>query len=134
MEAFIDPIIGGVLIGLACVLLLFAIGYPVGISGFLVRVIRDPIAANWRYSFLLGILVMGLAIGSSMPGYLYDGLGLDTFSITLAGALIGVGSRLGGGCTSGHGICGVGRFDVDSIIAIVVFIVAGAATVWMLGA
>ena len=119
--------LGGALIGLAAVLLLLLIGRVAGISGMFAELIaaRDP---GWRAAFLLGLIVAPLtailagqpAIQPVMPGFAV---------VIAAGLLVGYGTRLGGGCTSGHGICGVARLSPRSITATLIFVATAIVTV-----
>jgi uncharacterized protein len=125
----IAALIGGALIGLAASLLLLVSGRIAGVSGMigglLVRTRGDVL---WRVLFLAGLVIAGLvalvaapqSIGSSPRGLL---------ALALAGILVGVGTRLGNGCTSGHGVCGLSRLSTRSLLATVTFISTGAATV-----
>ncbi len=132
-EQYGVAVLGGLMIGGAAVLLLFTLGYPVGISGFLSKALAGPRKAGWRLSFLVGMLAVAFAMGSMRSGYLVSELGEARWEILLAAILVGAGARIAGGCTSGHSLCGMGRFDVDSILATAIFIASGAATVLALG-
>lgn len=121
--------LGGVLIGTAAGILLLVHGRIAGVSGIaagMVRPRRGDLA--WRALFLGGIAAGGAATGLLAP----DRLGAPdapTWMLILAGLLVGAGTRLGGGCTSGHGVCGVGRLSVRSVVATAVFMALGMATV-----
>lgn len=122
---------GGALIGLAAALLLWLNGRIAGISGIVGGVLR-PVAGDtaWRVAFVLGLLLAPLAYGlvKTLPALQVDaGYGL----LVLAGLLVGVGTRYGAGCTSGHGVCGLSRLSVRSLVATVIFMAAGFATVWL---
>ena len=131
MAAF-DPFtaaLGGALIGLAAVLLLALIGRIAGISGIFAELIapgsRDR---GLRLAFLLGLIAAPLAlalIGRAAPVPVMPGWAV----IVAAGLLVGYGTRLGGGCTSGHGICGFARFSPRSIAATVIFVATAIVTV-----
>jgi uncharacterized protein len=125
---------GGVLIGLSSWLLLAALGRVAGISGIAASAITAQEPANqgaWRWMFLGGLVVGGmlatLALGApvvaSRPAWL----------LVVAGLLVGFGTVLGSGCTSGHGVCGLGRRSARSLVATLVFMGAGMATVAVLG-
>lgn len=133
MENFtpLPALLGGVLIGLATSALLALDGRVAGISGIVGGLLR-PIPGDraWRYVFLLGLLVGGAILRVSVPevfGAPVAGPG----AIVAAGLLVGFGTRLGSGCTSGHGVCGNSRLSVRSAIATVTFILAGAVTVFV---
>jgi uncharacterized protein len=120
-----DPVsaaIGGALIGLAATLLMVLTGRIAGISGILGDLVdlagRDRL---WRLAFLAGLIAAPLVLAASghklsapaMPGW---------FIVIAAGLLVGFGTRLGSGCTSGHGICGIARLSPRSIVATVTFV------------
>lgn len=134
-ESIGKPLAGGLLIGAAAALLLATLGRIAGISGIvggLVPVSRANFSfeAGWRLSFLVGLLSVGLLAGSLAPTTssraTYPG---SIATLVVAGLLVGFGTRLGSGCTSGHGVCGISRLSVRSLVATVTFIVTGAATV-----
>lgn len=127
-------ILGGVLIGGSASLLLFKIGYPVGISGYLSKAMSAPGKADWRWGFLIGMLAVGLIGGLSSKGLLVDSLGVEQWKLILGAVCVGAGARIAGGCTSGHSLCGMARLDRDSIAATLVFIAAGAGAVLIFGA
>ena len=122
--------IGGILIGLSAVLLLWLNGRIAGISGILFGVFtRESTERNWRLLFVAGLL---------LGGFLYQFLTQQTLStrgdyplplLISAGILVGIGTRLGSGCTSGHGVCGISRLSNRSIVATLTFMAAGIATV-----
>jgi len=124
---------GGVLIGLAATLLLLTDGRIAGISGILGGAYGGSGGdRSWRLAFLLGLAgggllaaMAGLADGAERTGY---PLGF----LVAAGLIGGFGARLGNGCTSGHGVCGVARLSRRSLLATVLFTLAGAATVTVL--
>jgi uncharacterized protein len=124
-------LIGGALIGLAAVLLLALNGRIAGISGILGGLITSTGRGDrfWRCAFIFGLLAgAGLyALTSGLP------LELQARGPTLlvAGLLVGFGTRLGSGCTSGHGVCGLARRSPRSLLATMVFMVAAALTVFL---
>lgn len=125
---------GGALIGVAASLLLIANGRIAGISGVLGGLLspaRGDIA--WRGFFTVGLLAAGIAAGLLVP----EAISASPRSLSLlalAGLLVGVGTRVGNGCTSGHGVCGISRLSMRSIAATVTFIAAGVAAVALLRA
>jgi uncharacterized membrane protein YedE/YeeE len=128
----ISALAGGALIGLSAAILMFASGRIAGISGIVGGLIgassRDAV---WRLAFLGGLVAgAGLAgLAGIAPAIRIDA----TWPIViLGGLLVGFGTRLGGGCTSGHGVCGIARLSRRSILATVLFMAAGAATVFLL--
>ncbi|MBK1880407.1 YeeE/YedE family protein [Pelagicoccus mobilis] len=134
MHDYVLGLIGGVLLGLAALVVRLGIGVPLGISGFLSKALSfRPKVADWRLAFLAGMALVALLLPSVYPVAISEvpsgGLGL----IALAGLLVGAGARFAGGCTSGHSLCGMGNLEGDSIVATVVFIASGAATVFLMG-
>lgn len=127
---FLAALVGGLLIGLASVLLLVGLGRIAGISGILGSAL-DFDGRGWRWCFLLG-----LPLGAAAVARWVAPVALTiTPSITLllvGGLLVGFGTRLGNGCTSGHGVCGVSRGSRRSITATAVFMVAAAITVFVM--
>src|SRR5690606_8147242 len=120
--------IGGVLIGVSAgVLLLFA-GRIAGISGILGGVFLGKGDRAWRLAFLLGRLVGGFAV-FAMARRPFSATPASKAGLVVAGLLVGVGTQLGSGCTSGHGICGLPRLSLRSLAAVVTFIATGALTV-----
>lgn len=130
----IPGLIGGVMIGLAAVILMLGIGRVAGISGIVANAMvgSDATERPWRLAFILGL---------PLGAILVTALGLKdwsnvTFPATMtmtaiAGLFVGVGTTLGSGCTSGHGICGLSRLSNRSIVATATFMASGAATVFI---
>ncbi len=122
--------IGGALIGLSAVMLMALNGRVAGISGiFAGMAFADGTDRIWRILFVVGLVagpvVYGLFLADPIPFAIQDNVGL----LVAGGLLVGIGTRLGGGCTSGHGVCGIARFSPRSIAATMAFMVAGIATV-----
>jgi uncharacterized membrane protein YedE/YeeE len=123
---------GGALIGLAAVLLLLLNGRIAGISGILVGIVSMTPAAErfWRAAF-----VVGLVLGAAAYSLAFDPVPLQMVTSTpillLAGLLVGFGTRLGSGCTSGHGVCGLARRSPRSLVATATFIGFGILTVYL---
>ena len=131
MPWWLPPLAGGVLIGTASALLMALQGRVAGISGILAAVLPPrPDATSWRLGFLAGLAagpaLAGLAWGGSLIGTPIVSLPL----MALAGLLVGVGTGLGSGCTSGHGVCGLARLSPRSLAATATFMAAAAATVY----
>jgi uncharacterized protein len=122
---------GGALIGLAASLLLLGNGRIAGISGILSGLlVRQPGDVSWRGWFLGGLLLAGLVGQLIAP----ESIGLSPRSLALtaaAGLLVGVGTRIGNGCTSGHGVCGLSRLSLRSLAATATFIASGIAAVFV---
>ena len=122
---------GGLLIGVATAMFLLFNGRIAGISGIVGGLLR-PIAGDvgWRMAFVLGLagapLVYGLA--ARLPLVRVDA---DVTTLVVAGLLVGVGTRYGSGCTSGHGVCGLSRLSPRSLVATASFMLAGFVTVFI---
>lgn len=122
---------GGILIGLATSIFLFFNGRIAGISG-IVGGLLHPAKGDigWRMAFVLGIILSPLSFGFAAA--LPDGrIDARTMTLIAAGLLVGVGTRFGSGCTSGHGVCGLSRRSPRSIVATMSFMLAGFATVYV---
>ena len=126
---------GGVLIGLAAALLWWLLGRIAGVSSILARAIGErDIDGLWRWAFLFGLIGAGL-IGQLGFGHLIQfRLAAGYGQIVLAGLLVGVGTQMSGGCTSGHGVCGISRLSPRSIVATGCFMLTGMVTVFLIGA
>jgi uncharacterized membrane protein YedE/YeeE len=124
---------GGIVIGVASGLLLLSSGQIAGISGILAGALTRPArGASWRWAFLAGMLLAGLGLARLWPAR-FSLPGLPSLGLAgLAGLLVGVGTRLGNGCTSGHGVCGIARRSPRSLVATLTFIITGAVTVFVL--
>ncbi len=126
------PLLGGVLIGLAASLLLLWSGRIAGISGILGGVLRPTQGElAWRVTFIAGLLAGGVLLTIIHPDALAQRAPRSVVLVALAGLLVGFGTRLGNGCTSGHGVCGMSRFSRRSILATATFIATGATTVYL---
>jgi len=126
----ISALAGGALIGLASVWLLAANGRIAGVSGILHGLFSPP-DTKWRALFLSGLLLAGLAWqAAGMPVPLRSGFPLGW--VAAAGLLVGFGTRMGGGCTSGHGVCGLGRLSARSLVAVIVFMAAGMIAAYVM--
>jgi uncharacterized membrane protein YedE/YeeE len=130
---FIGGIIGGALIGVAAVLLLLFNGRIAGISGIVGGIFSDNSVAErlWRAVFVVGI-VCGAALYSLIFGAPSIQMQTNTPILIVAGLLVGFGTRLGSGCTSGHGVCGLARRSPRSLAATMTFILFGALTVFLM--
>ncbi|GAA4030378.1 YeeE/YedE family protein [Actimicrobium antarcticum] len=122
---------GGALIGLSAALFILLNGRIAGISGILgglLRPVRGDMA--WRVAFLTGLVAAPLVygLGGALPVVQIDA---GTGTLIVAGLLVGVGTRYGSGCTSGHGVCGLSRLSPRSLVATVAFMAAGFATVFV---
>lgn len=125
----LSALLGGALIGLAAALLINLNGRVMGAGGILGGLFSTRADWSWRLSFLAGLIVPAIAV--SAIGVPKPVLLAGTSTLVVAGILVGFGTRLGSGCTSGHGICGIARFSPRSIVATLVFTLAGIATVYV---
>jgi uncharacterized membrane protein YedE/YeeE len=126
----LSSLAGGLLIGLAASVLLLFNGRIAGVSGILGGVVT-PVAGDiaWRLWFLGGLVAGGLVLRLVRPD-VFPGAPTSSLAVILAaGFLVGLGTRLGGGCTSGHGVCGLSRLSVRSLAATLTFMTGGALTV-----
>ncbi len=134
MTSYLTPLLGGLAIGLAATGLLYLLGRIAGISGILWAAIAGGLShdSGWRWCFLAGLLLGPLLyhLVTATPYPAAPAAGLP-FAV-VGGLLVGVGTRLGSGCTSGHGVCGIGRLSVRSLAATVTFMATGIATVYLL--
>lgn len=122
---------GGMLIGLATAMFLFLNGRIAGISGILGGLLYPAKGdAGWRIAFIAGLIISPLAFGLAVP---LPAVPVDTGTATLviAGFLVGLGTRYGSGCTSGHGVCGISRLAPRSMVATASFMLAGFVTVFI---
>ena len=121
------------LIGLAATLLLWSIGRIAGISGIVNGAVEGPRGDRaWRIAFLGGMMIVGallLPFVPTPPPRFQTG---TTPLLLAAGFLVGFGTRMGNGCTSGHGVCGLGRFSKRSLAAVLTFMATGMATVFVI--
>ncbi len=142
MEAFapIPSLIGGVMIGLASALLWLGNGRIAGISGIFGQLLPPARTVGWRVVFLAAmvgaafvaaIIVPGLGVGG--PGGKPVQLIGNPLWIGAAGLLVGLGTKIGNGCTSGHGVCGLARFSLRSLISVVIFFAVAIVVVALTG-
>ena len=130
MHPYLLSAIGGLLIGAAIWLMLIGLGRVTGISGIAVTAITERATSAWRFAFLAGLVLGGLVFAR-----LFNTATVAVAStpwLIVAGLLVGFGTVLGGGCTSGHGVCGLGRRSPRSLVATLTFMAAGVATVALL--
>ena len=128
MEQFILPLTGGLLLGASAMWLLLSMGRIAGISGVIWGAMAGP-DRSWRWLFLIGLLFGGgvthFALGQPLPGPSRSPIWI----VAISGLLVGIGTRMGGGCTSGHGVCGLGRRSPRSAVATLTFMALGIITV-----
>ena len=122
-------LIGGAIIGVAVALFVVLNGRIAGVSGILGGLVRPQAGdISWRVAFVAGLVAAPLALLAALPEIRVDA---SFPALVAAGLLVGAGTRYGGGCTSGHGVCGVSRASPRSIAATVAFMAAGFATVYV---
>jgi uncharacterized membrane protein YedE/YeeE len=127
----VSALAGGLLIGAASVWLLAANGRIAGVSGILHGLFAQPPGdRSWRAAFIAGLIVAGFAWHALVPSP-GQHLPMNLLSMAIAGLLVGVGTRAGGGCTSGHGVCGLARFSLRSLAAVIVFMATGMAATFV---
>lgn len=127
----VSALIGGALIGLGALLLWLLMGRIAGISGIVSNALFTRSDRSWRLAFVVGLLVGPLVVGLVLADFSYTTPALD-WRVLVAGLLVGLGTGWGAGCTSGHGICGMGRLSRRSIVATVIFMVAGVLVATLL--
>jgi uncharacterized membrane protein YedE/YeeE len=123
------------LLGLASALFILLNGRILGISGILGGLLkRQPGDIGWRMAFVLGMLAAPLTLGLIAPAGLVSAPRIEAsyLLVVVAGLLVGYGTRMGSGCTSGHGVCGLSRLSPRSLVATMAFMGAGFATVYVL--
>jgi uncharacterized membrane protein YedE/YeeE len=135
MEKFLSPLIGGLLIGVSTSIMLGALGKISGISSILGHSLGKPKKDHiWRYLFILGLLFGGVLLKNYSPDLFSYKFSFHYGETILAGLLVGFGTLLGNGCTSGHGVCGLPRLSKRSWVATMTFMGAGILTVIVKGA
>lgn len=126
----VSALLGGALIGLAAVLLYAALGRIAGISGILTSAVEQRAERGWKLAFLLAMIAaagLWFALAGVAPR-----AGFPWPWLVAAGLLVGFGTRVGNGCTSGHGICGLARLSKRSLVAVAMFMASGFVTVFVL--
>jgi len=127
----IESLLGGLIIGLAVAILYLMRGNYTGISGIYYNVISvNKSGFLWRFLFITGLIIGPVLLSF----FSYTDLGFEMpntnpIIVILGGLLVGYGTQLGSGCTSGHGVCGIGRLSIRSIVGTCVFVGAGVVTV-----
>lgn len=123
---------GGMLLGISATLLLLANGKIAGISGILSGLIKpDRGDFSWRMLFVAGVVAGGVLGALTLPDNRVIDYPSNSGLLVMAGLLVGLGTRLGNGCTSGHGICGIGRLSRRSLVATAVFMLVAVLTVFV---
>jgi uncharacterized membrane protein YedE/YeeE len=125
-------LIGGILIGLSASAMLPLEGKIAGISGIFAGVLNPAKGdTSWKACFVAGLLAGGMLLRIFLPAAFDFGIIRPYGVLTIAGLLVGFGTRLGNGCTSGHGVCGISRLSPRSMVATATFIASGALVVYL---
>jgi uncharacterized protein len=129
-----QPLLGGVLLGCGAALLLATLGRVAGVSGILGGLLPPPnqdrgIEIGFRLAFLGGLIAVGCVAALLNPAFIANDAPRSMGTLIVSGLAVGFGTRLGSGCTSGHGVCGVSRVAPRSVVATVIFIATGVLTV-----
>jgi uncharacterized membrane protein YedE/YeeE len=133
MSGLVHAVVGGALIGAAAGGLLLVNGRIAGISGILASAARGE-PGLWRWTFLAGFIVAGAAssfTGFGQVGSVDDVIPGSFATLAIAGLLVDLGTAIGSGCTSGHGVCGISNFSPRSLAATLIFMIVAALTVYI---
>ena len=132
MDMWLYPLVGGVLIGLAASLLLLLQGRIFGVTGIISGALfSGPVDRKWRLAIILGLMSGSALVYLVNPNLFNYNFDSSYLMMALAGLLVGFGTQLGSGCTSGHGICGLPRLSMRSIVAVGTFMFTGIVTVYI---
>jgi uncharacterized membrane protein YedE/YeeE len=132
MFAYTTPLIGGLLIGATAVALMFLLGRIAGIAGIVWGAVSAQPDNAWRWMFIVGLL-LGPVLYHQLTGAPFPPASeLPWWQAVAGGLLVGFGVKLGSGCTSGHGVCGIGRLSPRSLVATLTFMATGIITVYVI--
>ncbi len=133
MNEYLTALFGGALIGLSVSLMLLWNGRVTGISGIVYGATIKPAKNDkaWRWYFIVGLLTGGLLLKLIYPKAFSEDMQTQSWTVIIAGLLVGFGTALGNGCTSGHGVCGISRLSPRSTLATLTFIGAGVFAVFI---
>lgn len=126
----LPSLVGGILIGLSASLLWLGIGRAAGMSSIWARLV----GGDFQPAFVAGLLAGGVGLLFAAPGLFGVAAGRSLPELAAAGVLVGLGTRMGSGCTSGHGVCGLSRRSTRSLAAVLTFMAVGFATATAIGA
>ena len=130
--AWLQALAGGVLVGLSATSLLWLNGRIAGVTGILDGVVfPKPADVSWRVAFLVGLIAAGGLYMALAPGAPQARADFPRGGLVVAGLLVGFGTRMGNGCTSGHGVCGLGRLSSRSLTAVMTFMATAIATTFI---
>ena len=129
----LNSLIGGILIGIAAVIVFIVNGRIMGISGIIGNLIthKETDQIYWRIIFILGVLI-GPLFFIILFKEIKSEMVANTTLLIISGFLVSLGTSLGNGCTSGHGICGLSRFSIRSMVATFIFVISGMITVYFI--
>lgn len=128
---WVYALIGGISIGLSATLLLAFNGRIAGISGIVNGAIAFSKQEFWRWLFILGMLLGGILYENVLAPQPTPTAAFTPWAMIIGGFLVGFGTRMGSGCTSGHGVCGLGRLSMRSLVAVLTFTIAAILTVFV---
>jgi hypothetical protein len=128
---WLSALIGGILIGLSATILLAFDGRIAGISGIVNGAIKFDRDATWRWLFIVGMLGGGFLYEYVFAAAPTPVSSFAPAAMIMGGLLVGLGTRLGNGCTSGHGVCGLGRLSFRSLVAVITFMITAIITVFI---
>lgn len=128
MPNLLVPLLGGVLLGAASLLLLALSGRVAGVSGIVGGLVRGAGDRGWRVAFVLGLWTGGLVLLCFLPSAMPVAIPASRAVLVVGGLLVGLGAGLANGCTSGHGVCGLGRRSPRSLVAVLVFMTVAVVT------
>ncbi len=133
MNDYILALLGGALIGISVSLMLWWNGRVTGISGIVYAATVKPVKGDldWRLHFIVGMLGGGLLLQILYPEAFTGNLPTANWTLIAGGLLVGFGTVLGNGCTSGHGVCGISRLSPRSLVATITFMSAGIVSVYV---
>jgi len=131
-QDWINALLGGILIGVSVSLMLLWNGRVTGISG-IINGILTPLRGDtqWRVLFVFGLFLGGIVMAQLNPNVFENTIQAPLWTTVGAGLLVGFGTILGSGCTSGHGVCGISRMSPRSLIATIMFMAAGILAVFI---
>lgn len=134
LSDFGAALVGGVMIGVSVSMILLFNGRIAGLSGVVAGTLSPARGEfGWRVAFLAGMALVGAVVGVWRPELIADNTGASLSAVVLSGFMVGFGVRLGSGCTSGHGICGISRLSPRSLVATLCFMAAGVMSAVALG-
>lgn len=130
-DSLVNAFIGGIMIGVAATMMLLLNGRIAGNSGIIAQCLSLKGKEFWRMSYLFGLIAGALFFELLFPGKVFLHYNPSITALIIAGLLVGYGTRMGGGCTSGHGVCGIARLSLRSVVATVIFVATAMITVWI---